>query len=187
MNENFLFFIKENEPIKRSVNSIVLSYKRNKPRSKKSNYEILKDFKKNNYVFCSLCKVFKASDVHHINSNHYDDSVSNLTLLCRLCHKRTHKGVTTKLYSSRIPDKYNMLRKRYLEKSYVSYEEKIINLLREKNNWTKLSEIYSLSNNRKKIRDELKRLIEDEKILSKNLCEIDGKIFKLQETIYSLR
>ena len=40
---------------------------------------------------CQLCeKDFSSLHVHHINGNCNHNSLSNLSLLCRLCHTHTH-------------------------------------------------------------------------------------------------
>lgn len=44
---------------------------------------------------CKFCGVYSHSNhVHHINGNHFDNDVFNLILLCKRCHKLTHRNIS---------------------------------------------------------------------------------------------
>ena len=48
---------------------------------------------KNIYVrtLCSICKNESPCDIHHINKNRKDNSLQNLIVVCKSCHKRIHE------------------------------------------------------------------------------------------------
>lgn len=43
---------------------------------------------------CSICGKADGCDVHHIDGNHKNNDLSNLTRLCRRCHLRQHRTRT---------------------------------------------------------------------------------------------
>jgi 5-methylcytosine-specific restriction endonuclease McrA len=45
---------------------------------------------RDNYT-CQSCGKKRSLDVHHIDSNKHNNSESNLILLCRSCHLKTHR------------------------------------------------------------------------------------------------
>lgn len=52
---------------------------------------------KKKHTSCTLCKSNKYLDIHHIDKNRRNNSVKNLIILCRSCHRRVHTN-KMKLY-----------------------------------------------------------------------------------------
>jgi hypothetical protein len=51
---------------------------------------------------CEICGSKKDLEVHHINKNHLDNSITNLMTVCSSCHKRIHNQNLNILHSDEI-------------------------------------------------------------------------------------
>jgi hypothetical protein len=47
---------------------------------------------------CEICKKEPHAHIHHINQDEFDNDLSNILLVCKLCHENIHRNLPSKPY-----------------------------------------------------------------------------------------
>lgn len=62
------------------------------------------------HIKCEKCKLFKATQIHHIDKNRKNNLNSNLMKLCRKCHQKIHHNKIRVGYGVRFKNKKKCIR-----------------------------------------------------------------------------
>ena len=62
------------------------------------------------YIKCEKCKLFKATQIHHIDKKRKNNLNSNLMKLCRKCHQKIHHPKIIWGYGARFKNKKKCIR-----------------------------------------------------------------------------
>ena len=57
----------------------------------KNSYQKLVRLLDKYFVYCQKCNKYKATMVHHLDKNHNNNKLNNLSLVCKRCHIHIHK------------------------------------------------------------------------------------------------
>ena len=60
-------------------------------------FNILKLKLRSNNITCEKCKKIRALQIHHKDRNRKNNHISNLKILCRVCHRKEHYRIKTKI------------------------------------------------------------------------------------------
>ena len=53
-------------------------------------YNLLTKVRKVYFILCQNCRAHKSVHVHHINKDRNNNTLDNLELLCKACHRKKH-------------------------------------------------------------------------------------------------